>query len=66
MLGDKRRDTWVERTKKHMFQQNQIVKSKSFGVWKFDDKFPVDIRGTSDEPFFNGKDVCEMLGFKDP
>ena len=40
-----------------------MVEGKGFGVWEFDKHHKVDIRGTDDERFFNGKDVCEILGY---
>ena len=38
---------------------------KSFGVWDFDKQHKADICGTSDEPYFNGKDVCSILWHAD-
>ena len=43
----------------------QVAKSKGFGMWKWGDN-KVDIRGTADEPHFNGKDVCVILGYQKP
>ena len=40
-----------------------MVEGKDFGVWEFDKHHKVDIRGTDDEHFFNGKDVCEILRY---
>ena len=40
-----------------------MVEGKGFGVWEFDKHHKVDIRGADDERVFNGKDVCEILGF---
>ena len=40
-----------------------MAERKGFGVWEFDKHHKVDIPGTNDEPFFNGKDVCETLGY---
>ena len=40
-----------------------MVEEKSFRVWKFNKHLKVDITGTIDQAFFNGKDVCEVLGY---
>ena len=48
-----------------VFEPRQMVEKKGFGVGTFDDKFPVDIQGTSDEPYFNGKQVCAILRYTD-
>ena len=37
----------------------QVVKSKSFGCGNF----PDNIQGKTNEPYFNGKDVCALLGY---
>ena len=47
-----------------VFESKQMVEGKSFDVWKFDEHHKVDIRGTINEPYFNGNDVCEILGYK--
>ena len=47
-----------------VFESKQMVEGKSFDAWKFDEHHKVDIRGTINEPYFNGKDVCEILGIK--
>ena len=47
-------------------ETNQVVEAKGFGVWDFKKQQKVDIRGTSNEPYFNGKDVCAILGYADP
>ena len=43
--------------------EQQVAKAKGFGVWKWQDQ-KVDIQGTIDEPYFNGRDVCAILGYK--
>ena len=45
-----------------VFESRQMAERKSFGAWKFDNKFPVAIQDTSDEPYFNGSYVCAVLG----
>ena len=59
---------WPKRIKTmslSVFEPRQMVEKKGFGVWTFDDKFPVDIQGTSDETYFNGKQVCAILRYTD-
>lgn len=46
-----------------VFESRQMVEEKSFRVWKFNKHPKVDITGTIDQAFFNGKDVCEVLGY---
>lgn len=48
-----------------VFESRQMVERKGFCVWKFDDKVPVDIQGTSDEPYFNARDVSVVLEYVD-
>ena len=45
-----------------VFESKQMVEGKSFDVWKFDEHHKVDIRGTVNETYFNGNNVCEILG----
>ena len=47
-----------------VFESKQMVEGKSFDVWKFDEHHKVDIRGTTNETYFNGNNVCEILGHK--
>lgn len=46
-----------------VFVSRKMVERKGFGMWKFDNKHPVDIQGIINDPFFNGKDVCKILGY---
>ena len=42
-----------------------MVEAKRFGVWKLKGCHKVDIQGTPDDPYFNRKDVCAVLGYSD-
>ena len=42
-----------------VFVSRQMVEGKGFRMWTN----LVDIQGTNDAPFFNGKDVCKILGY---
>ena len=42
----------------------QIVKTKIFGVWEWQGH-SVDIQGTTNEPYFHGRDGCAVLGYTD-
>ena len=46
-----------------VFVSRQMVEAKGFRMWKFVNEHLVDIQGTNDAPFFNGKDVCKILGY---
>ena len=49
-----------------VFESRQMVEAKSFGVWKFKECHKVDVQGTLDDPYFNGKDICAVLEYSDP
>ena len=46
-----------------VFVSRKMVERKGFGMWKFDNKHPVDIQVIINDPFFNGKNVCKILGY---
>ena len=46
-----------------VFVSRKMVEKKGFGMWKFGNEHPVDIQGIIDDPLFNGKDVCKILGY---
>ena len=39
-----------------------IMKKPEFGLFKFGD-YKVDVKGTCDEPYFNGKEICKILEY---
>ena len=49
--------------KEHMATELQAVEVKGLGVCDFDKQHKVDIHGSNDKPYFNGKDVCLILGY---
>ena len=50
-------------TKMSLPQNDQhIMKKPEFGLFKFGD-YKVDVKGTYDNPYFNGKDVCKILEY---
>ena len=40
----------------------KIANDVAYGLWKYNDK-QVDVKGTPDEPYFNGKHVYAILGY---
>ena len=66
--GDRIQKLFFAKKKKKMmslsvFVSRQMVEAKGFRMWKFVNEHLVDIQGTNDAPFFNGKDVCKILGY---
>ena len=66
--GDRIQKLFFAKKKKKMmslsvFVSRQMVEGKGFRMWKFVNEHLVDIQGTNDAPFFNGKDVCKILGY---
>ena len=62
--GDRIQKLFFAKKKKKMmslsvFVSRQMVEGKGFRMWTN----LVDIQGTNDAPFFNGKDVCKILGY---